>query len=220
MEQVERLQQTVADSLMKRYESSQLPGKTMEGMIAKYKSVKIDPVKRVLWVLYIFIVFLVVIGTTSVLVTGKDKPSELLIVTLLVGGVMVGLRIVHVYLDHCDTQKKMLNNYESAFEKFISTLNAVNPMRAPVHEYTEKSIRGCLVELAYNILYAEKQLDEVRLHKERMTEEILHRASALARCNHEFENALTAASKFGLKFKRSELFDSAKTLPSIAGSKL
>jgi hypothetical protein len=74
----------------------------------------------------------------------------------------------------------------------------------------ESDVRAELVQLAINILEAEEKFDQVRLQKERIVSDILRIGHWLEESQNKLDRTLGCIQKFGLEFRKTDLFADAK----------
>lgn len=103
-----------------------------------------------------------------------------------------------------------LQTHCSTLEEFDGAVTALNPFAGEVACYDEPWVRSMLVILAAEVLHAEAAFQGGCMSKKATSLDVTQLGSKVLEVTKKFRNAISAAQKFGLKFKNANLFSDAK----------
>ena len=198
----------VSPELVKKYEELNLAGETLVGVREQYIKVGKDFEmyfaklnKLVGFVMAVALVTSFIICYWSILL-----PLVRILVTVFPMVFWANTQRTNK-TEECE---KVQNKFRQVLEDFQEFVRGLNPTHRTMREISRESVWDELVCVAVWIVDAEKKFDEVRLQKDRRDiSQIMHLGEYIQMNQEKLRDTLEVAKKFGLEFKKAELFADA-----------
>lgn len=199
--------ESVHPELVRKYEEHNLKGTTLESV---YQATKLheETEDGFMWFRFKWVLLLVGVAVLGLVIVVKYltwMPWWAPQVPMVVVGI---LAIYSTIRKGRQLKKSAAQNvaHKHILEAFAATVDKLNPTGRGIEMHTGTTVRDILCHIALRIVRAEQDLDTVRLGETRDLHSMLDHINFILLQKKNLDVTLTAAEKFGLVFKKKELF--------------